>query len=55
MKTICAWCGELIKKGEKIVETEKEPISHGMCSECEKKVRQENGLPQRFEKEGQEE
>ena len=28
MKTICAWCGKLLKDGPD------KPVSHGMCREC---------------------
>lgn len=30
-KVVCAWCGKLLKDG-------KEPISHGICEPCAKKV-----------------
>lgn len=36
MKTICAWCGKHIS-GNK----DDPDISHGICSDCEKKEREE--------------
>ena len=30
-KIICAWCGKVMKEGE-------EPVSHGICKECAKKI-----------------
>lgn len=35
IKTICAWCGKLIKDGP----TDKDgKVSHGICPECAEKV-----------------
>jgi len=36
MKTICSWCGKHIS-GDK----DDPDISHGICSDCEKKEREE--------------
>jgi hypothetical protein len=33
-KTVCGWCGLIMKAGEK-------PVSHGICSECLKKPEKE--------------
>ena len=30
-KTVCAWCGKLIKDGDPYL-----PVSHGMCETCAK-------------------
>jgi len=34
LKTLCAWCGVTIKDGI-------EPVSHGICGECEKNMTDE--------------
>ena len=34
VRTICAWCGKLIKKG-KLVDGK---ASHGICDECKQEV-----------------
>ena len=31
MKTVCAWCGAIIKEG---TGNPNEPVSHGMCDTC---------------------
>lgn len=35
VKVICAWCKKVLKDGPE------EPVSHGICEECEKKLREE--------------
>jgi hypothetical protein len=35
MKTICAWCGKLLRDGHG-------PVSHGICETCAKKVMEES-------------
>lgn len=30
-KAVCAWCGKVVRDG-------KEPITHTICKDCEKKV-----------------
>ncbi len=37
MKTICAWCGTLLKHGE-VPEASGAPISHGICQACAGKL-----------------
>ena len=34
LKTICAWCGNLIQDGKTIEILGKPRISHGMCKKC---------------------
>ena len=38
MKKICAWCNKLLNNGDE------EPITHGMCAECFRKMMKKNGL-----------
>ena len=33
-KTVCAWCGRVISKGELVDGA----VSHGICSDCNKKA-----------------
>jgi len=41
IKTICAWCGKLISADT----TEKHDIiSHGICADCDRKVRSDSEL-----------
>jgi len=35
MKMICAWCKKVIRKGPE------EPVSHGMCSQCARRMERE--------------
>jgi hypothetical protein len=36
IKTLCAWCQKILVSGD-----DPGPISHGICPECEKKMRLE--------------
>ena len=38
MKTVCAWCGELIRSGSP-------PVSHGICAPCRQQFFREEGVP----------
>ena len=37
MKIVCAWCHKTISEGDE----QDSPVSHGICQECAKKVKQE--------------
>jgi hypothetical protein len=33
MKSVCAWCNKILREGDG-----NEPVSHGICQECIKKM-----------------
>ena len=47
--TDCSWCGKEISRDND--KSDDGPKSHGICKDCDDKVREEAGLPKRKDKE----